>query len=39
MLIGVGKLFIPLPGQFFLTPAFYILPALGIIPLWWEKFL
>lgn len=39
MLTGIGRLLIPSPGQFFLLPVFYLLPALGIIPFWWGKFL
>ncbi|MEW5801113.1 MAG: sodium:solute symporter family protein [bacterium] len=38
MLIGAGKLLIPAPDQFFLTPAFYLVPAVVLVPFWWEKF-
>jgi solute:Na+ symporter, SSS family len=37
MLIGMGKLIIPAPGQWILTPWFFILAALAAVPLWWDK--
>jgi solute:Na+ symporter, SSS family len=37
MLIGVGKLIIPAPGQWMLTPWLLIIIALAVVPLWWRK--
>ena len=37
MLIGVGKLLIPSPGQSILVPLAYIIVAILFIPLWWGK--
>jgi solute:Na+ symporter, SSS family len=37
MLIGIGKLIIPAPGQWILTPWFFISAALAAVPLWWDK--
>jgi len=37
MLIGVGKLLIPSPGQSVLIPIVYIALALIFIPFWWRK--
>lgn len=37
MLVGVGKLLVPSPGQSILIPLAYIAIALLFIPLWWGK--
>jgi Na+/proline symporter len=36
MLVGVGKLMIPTPGQSSLLPWFYILISLALVPFWWR---
>ncbi|MFZ0391544.1 MAG: sodium:solute symporter family protein [Calditrichia bacterium] len=37
MLVGVGKLLIPSPGQSVFIPVIYIIIAILFIPLWWGK--
>jgi len=37
MLLGVGKLIIPSPGQSILIPVVYITIAVLFVPLWWNK--
>jgi Na+/proline symporter len=36
MLVGVGKVMIPAPGQSALLPWAYILVSLAVVPLWWR---
>lgn len=37
MLIGIGKLILPMPGQSFLIPTGFIIIAALLIPVWWPR--
>jgi Na+/proline symporter len=39
MLIGVGKLFLFLPGDSIIWPCVFILISLALVPLWWKDML
>ncbi len=36
MLLGIGKLMVPIPGESSLLPWIYVIVSLALIPLWWR---